>query len=318
MQVPPPRQSVPFGMQNTPFDPETGRDVATEDIRLTRCFRVITEHDDYLTCKDWFGTITFVAKPFILRKKAFDGRTIGDKKYIYSDSYTRTVGGAKESLIPEYMEEDPDHKEEGSEILVAAKFKQGVYTTVLGSPGQPGSITYKLLADPYGRRILWEDLNEAGRTWIPAETGFHARLLTATAVSPGTLNQWTYTFEEVEKTKLGYASATVASGWTTLANGRTGTAYNQIEDRNTGAHGHIEGNGVDPHNLIVDSEHEDEPPATPDFPIKPITPGATDGNPVWMREVIAKVSDGGTPPVITLTTEYWFEGYNGNDGACPE
>ena len=130
----------------------------------------------------------------------------------------------------------------------------------------------------------WIDLG-----WI--STGFWAEI---TGNAADGTNRWKYAFSEVYKSSAGYG------GWATLTGGRSGTtstgpARNTIEDMNTGADAHIEGNGVDPANLDPAETGSDT------FAIMP----CTSGNIVQMREV-----DRGE------TIEYWFSYENGVDGDC--
>ncbi|MBT3201530.1 MAG: hypothetical protein HN350_16635 [Phycisphaerales bacterium] len=107
-------------------------------------------------------------------------------------------------------------------------------------------------------------------------------------------NRWKYAFSEVYKSSAGYG------GWATLSGGRSGTtstnpARNSIEDMNTGADSHVEGNGVDPANLDPAATGSDT------FSLMP----CTSGNIVQMRQV-----DCGS------AVEYWFSYENGVDGDC--
>ena len=97
-------------------------------------------------------------------------------------------------------------------------------------------------------------------------------------------DRYSYSFDEVEKTGFGYGN------WTTRSDGRTGTAYNLIEDMNTASG--VQGNGVDRDNL-----------GTSDYTFT-IQPAPSDVL-VEIREV--EYSD---------TTEYWFQYENGVDGTC--
>ena len=121
--------------------------------------------------------------------------------------------------------------------------------------------------------------------------GFWAKITGNTAADSPAQNRWKYAWSEVTKTSAGYG------GWEVLSGGRSGTtstdpACNSIEDMNTAANGHTEGNGVDPANLDT-SEYT--------FTMKP----CTSDNVVWMREVNIGGAD-----------EYWFSYSNGVDGSC--
>ena len=133
---------------------------------------------------------------------------------------------------------------------------------------------------------FWQGRNLSGavETWIDLgwkSDGFWASI---TGNATDGTNRWKYAFSEVYKSSAGYG------GWATLSGGRSGTtstnsARNTIEDMNTGADSHVEGNGVDPANLDPAGTGSDT------FSMMP----CTSGNVVWIREV----DRGGT-------TEYWF------------
>ena len=133
---------------------------------------------------------------------------------------------------------------------------------------------------PNGRGVLDR------RPRVRSTAHFTARTANAVRVS-GTPQpwRWTYAFYEVEKTLPGYG------GWTDKVGGRTGVAYNLIEDQN--ADTGILGNGVDVSNL-------DTAEAT--FAPQPI--------PLNTRiEVYAvTLADG--------TVEYWTMYESGVDGLC--
>jgi len=115
-------------------------------------------------------------------------------------------------------------------------------------------------------------------------TAFWARI---TGNNDQTNNRWTYDFVETEKTAQGY------DGWSDVATGESGTAYNSIEDMNTDAGASIEGCGVR-------ADHLDTVDWTFD-----IIPCPTD-NIVWMHIV----------EVDGFADEYWFSYENGVDGVC--
>jgi len=125
--------------------------------------------------------------------------------------------------------------------------------------------------------------------------GFWARIDGCAAADSPPKNRWKYAWSEVAKSSAGY------DGWTAPGGGRSGTttanpAYNTIEDMNTGASGHTEGNGVDPDHLDTDDYT---------FTMQP----CTTGNIVRMREVQFAVED-------EEQVEYWFSYANGVDGEC--
>jgi len=148
-----------------------------------------------------------------------------------------------------------------------------------------------------GRLVRFrQERNIAGsmETWIDLgwmSAGFWASI---TGNAADGTNRWKYAFSEVYKSSAGYG------GWASLSGGRSGTtssntARNTIEDMNTGADAHVEGNGVDPANLDPSGAGSDT------FSLMP----CTSGNIVWMREVDRSGS-----------IEYWFSYENGVDGDC--
>jgi len=139
-----------------------------------------------------------------------------------------------------------------------------------------------LQSDTHGSAmILWKE-SGTGLKWavvkigLPcraqADEGFWAELGSASDLGN---DRWSYAFTEVEHTGAGY------DGWATKTGGRSGTAYNTIEDMNDGAG--VEGNGVDLGTL-------DTPTYLP----------AASGAIVWMHEL--KHDTGSTPRI-----EYWFQ-----------
>ncbi len=91
------------------------------------------------------------------------------------------------------------------------------------SDGEAGSLA---ASHDGSAAILWRE-GGAGEQWAivrlgpsPRPAGFWARI---TGHSYGD-RPWTYDFEEVEKTSAGYG------GWTAVSDGRSGTAYNGVEE----------------------------------------------------------------------------------------
>ncbi|MCP4378012.1 MAG: hypothetical protein GY794_17790, partial [bacterium] len=143
---------------------------------------------------------------------------------------------------------------------------------------------------------FWQgrNLNGGIETWIDLgwiSTGFWAEI---TGSGTDGTHRWKYAWTEVYKLSAGYG------GWSTLSGGRSGTtstnpARNTIEDMNTGADAHTEGNGVDPANLD---------PATTGSDTFSFMPCTTD-NIVRMYEVLQGSN-----------IEYWFSYETGVDGDC--
>ena len=150
---------------------------------------------------------------------------------------------------------------------------------------------------PTGRIVrFWQGRNMSGaiETWIDIGWMSSSFYASVTGNAPDGANRWKYAFSEVYKSSAGYG------GWATLSGGRSGTtstnpARNTIEDMNTGADSHIEGNGVDPANLDPAETGSDT------FSLMP----CTSGNIVQMSQVD-----------LAGTVEYWFSYENGVDGDC--
>jgi hypothetical protein len=110
--------------------------------------------------------------------------------------------------------------------------------------------------------------------------------------------QWQYTFQEVSKSKAGY------SGWTPLAGGREGAAYNWVEEPNH--HDGLLGNGVNTSNLSGTGLKPQ--PVTSNVIVRmfavhvPAVPADDKANP--------------PKPEVPAKTEYWFAYENGVDGSC--
>jgi len=156
MLTPPQKPLAPFGMGHTPIDPRTGRHLPLSQTSVVRRFLVESEQDDYLTCSDTYGKTVYVAKPLMLRKTPFDGLEIDDVTYAYTDSTTRTANNRPEVLHPEYMPE--------TEYILAVRFPSGVYNPIMSQSAEP-ELELSLVKDPHERRIEWQDINAAGRTW---------------------------------------------------------------------------------------------------------------------------------------------------------
>lgn len=132
-------------------------------------------------------------------------------------------------------------------------------------------------------------LGGKGETPPPSETGagfIYAKITGST--QDGSNKRWKYSWEQVEKTAVGYG------GWTTKSGGLSGTqnAFNHIENMNSSSGGY--GNGVSSTNLV----------GTIDIKAVP-------NNAIVSLELVRFLVSG------TPTKEYWFRYENGVDGACP-
>ena len=128
--------------------------------------------------------------------------------------------------------------------------------------------------------------------WLQIQPTFMATI-TGWAVDGVGTNKWKYAWAERRKGATGGYSIS----WASVTNGRSGTttvnpARNFIENMNTGAAAHVEGNGVIAANLT---------PALYTYAMMP----CTTGNMVVMKLV----------PSNTVM-EYWFQYETGVDGDC--
>jgi hypothetical protein len=139
----------------------------------------------------------------------------------------------------------------------------------------------------------------------PTESSFAARITSSKELpdidqpdDPVGANQYQYSFQEVTKAKAGYG------GWTTLAGGREGGAFNWVEEPNHA--GGLLGNGVDTANL-----------AGTGLKLKPVSTGVIVR--MFPTNVPAVPADeNANPPTkeVPAKTEYWFGYENGIDGSC--
>jgi hypothetical protein len=127
---------------------------------------------------------------------------------------------------------------------------------------------------PDGRRLSARITT--GRVTIDAKITAHAQ--------DGSNFRWAYSYTEVVKDTPAWG------GWVTKPGGRTGTAYNRVEDGN-GASG-LMGNGIDTANLVGT------------FALQPAPI-----NSIVEMTMVTVAEDG--------TQEAWFSYENGIDGACP-
>ena len=136
------------------------------------------------------------------------------------------------------------------------------------------------------QRRTADDLDLGYREMFPEEgEGFWARITGHTSDGD---NQWTYSWEQVEKTSTGYGE------WAAVSPSVAGTdnAYNTLEDMNAATG--TQGNGVDADNLDTDDFT---------FTIQPCPAGAI----VRLHELGIEGED---------DPEFWFAYANGVDGEC--
>jgi len=195
MQTPPQRQLNPFGMGHVPIDPRTGRHLPLAITSVVRRFLVVSVHDDYLRCTDEGGNEVSVAKPMMLRKTPFDGLEIDDVTYVQVDENNRTANGRPEHLFPEYMAD--------TEYILAVQFTTGVFDPIWSQSTEP-ELELSLMTDSYERRVEWQDINAAGRTWVRPD-GFvrvYAERDSGTAGDASNTCAFIYSLYDTDKTTL--------------------------------------------------------------------------------------------------------------------
>lgn len=193
--------------------------------------------------------------------------------YVNIDSYTQANGATWHELTPPAAGVTPSIKSGGH-----TNETRGAAFEISNAPGVPAA------SGTNGTKALLFQIKDANgnpvNVFAYPGAGFWAKVDSSS--QDGTNKRWAYTFTEVEKTSAGYG------GWAVKSGGRTGTAYNSIEDQN-GATG-TWGNGVASTNL------------TGTITIK----AAPNSTRIWLVPVA----------LTTGAIEYWFSYENGVDGAC--
>jgi len=138
------KKTRPFGMQETPFNPLSGKRLklgdVDGDIAVMDVLDFVSLPDSILCRKtDTYddGQRIEVYKPYMLRRSPFDGQTVDEIEYVYSDNYSRTATGVEDG---EYDGEEEDQ-----------------FVT------PPYLIGEQIIAVKF--QFSWIDLNNAGRCW---------------------------------------------------------------------------------------------------------------------------------------------------------
>ena len=100
MLYPKTRPAQSFGARRTPFDPVKGRFAALSLKEITEV-TVRSESDDCLICEDNHGEQVVVAKPWMVRRSPFDGKTINGFTYTYTSANTRDSDDGSEVQVQE-------------------------------------------------------------------------------------------------------------------------------------------------------------------------------------------------------------------------
>jgi len=144
MLMPRLKKLKPFGMLETPFNPLSGKRLklgdVDGDIAVMDVLDFVSLPDSILCRKtDTYddGQRIEVYKPYMLRRSPFDGQTVDEIEYVYSDNYSRTATGVEDG---EYDGEEEDQ-----------------FVT------PPYLIGEQIIAVKF--QFSWIDLNNAGRCW---------------------------------------------------------------------------------------------------------------------------------------------------------
>jgi len=144
MLMPRLKKLKPFGMLETPFNPLSGKRLklgdVDGDIAAMDVLDFVSLPDSILCRKtDTYddGQRIEVYKPYMLRRSPFDGQTVDEIEYVYSDNYSRTATGVEDG---EYDGEEEDQ-----------------FVT------PPYLIGEQIIAVKF--QFSWIDLNNAGRCW---------------------------------------------------------------------------------------------------------------------------------------------------------
>ncbi len=132
-----------------------------------------------------------------------------------------------------------------------------------------------------GLGVQWATLAIADYPTRPVR--FDARITGSTPVV-GSVNRWTYAFEEIEKTTAGYL------GYSTRTGGLSGTAYNKAEHANTATLGH----GVDVSSAFYTGTSMSPQPIPNGTPVTmSILRNSGDGTPEYEFDAPLGAHDGG-------------------------
>jgi len=167
----------PFGMPITPFNPKTGAYLPLGNPNEIKAFSLVEEHASHLLCKspvpvvgeeDTGGVRVIIAKPFILRRDMFDGKTINGITYDYP--YT-PVGEDTKSDSNIRTAEDEDGNIELQRISFPYTIDDTVPETIIAFKRDGWATDYDDDGKPIDTKIhyVWEDLNVAGRGWTTGD-----------------------------------------------------------------------------------------------------------------------------------------------------
>jgi hypothetical protein len=161
--------SIPEDPEREPFarNPGKGIPIFSGGLRLA-LFEVLSEEADYLVCKGYNPDTrksleqVHVAKPYLLQKKPFDGKTVQLRDMSVSYEYQSQVGLriARATVDGDEVEETQRITEDyiAGDVIIAvrARIECEDFTGWTDENGDP---------------IEWVDLNFSGRAWAVTKRG---------------------------------------------------------------------------------------------------------------------------------------------------
>lgn len=174
-----PKPSKPFGLNRTPFLPQTGAYAPVGDVGLFQELTIVGVGHNVLLCSDRDGRAALVLKPWLLRASTFDDQTRDGVLYNSTaiDERDATIVAtskvSEEIVTPGYFTDE--------KIMAYRRVERDA---ALGT-----------VEDEFGdlvaagdHRLFWEDMNLAGRRWEATEgSGFFAEITGET----GGIYDWT-------------------------------------------------------------------------------------------------------------------------------
>lgn len=147
----------------TPFDAGRGHNfpLKEESHSVLGAFTIVSEQDDYLVCEGQDGQEVNVAKPRLLRRAPWDGRTIelAGKQVTFQYQLDSTGGGRlrriARAIVPAQTEEDEDEEIVEVQRITMDYLKDDI---LIAAKDLTGTATGD-------SSIEWVDLNFGGRCW---------------------------------------------------------------------------------------------------------------------------------------------------------
>lgn len=144
----------PFGGR-TPYSKASGAFLPLVDQRMVRVFVLEAGYGDYVIAT----TGDVIAKPYLLRRYAFDGKQVVfpgiTVSYVYGSNAVRVASQVVEEG------EDPDYEDE-TQVITPSYF---VGDQIMAVKSEEVTIWYESGDTRWTMRTKWVDMNTAGRAW---------------------------------------------------------------------------------------------------------------------------------------------------------